>query len=283
MRRRSLLLVMLAMVMALTACGGGATNSAPAATETAPNGVLKVGMEAGYPPFNWTQMDDSNGAVQIDGSNEYANGYDVQIAKKLAEGMGKELVIVKTSWDGLPPSVQAGSVDAIIAGMTPTAERREALDFSEPYYYTEYVVVTLADGPYANATSISDFAGAKVTGQLGTNHYDKLVWQMEGAEVDAAMTDFQAMRVALEAGTIDAYVSEIPDGTSAEAANPNFKMIRFEEGNGFDISLDDSVVAVGLKKGSPLKAQMDEILAGISKEEMNEIMLNAVETQPANN
>ena len=67
--------------------------------------TFKVGLEAGYPPFNWTQMDDSNGAVKIDGSAEYAGGYDVEIAKKIAEGLGKELVIVKTEWDGLSTSI----------------------------------------------------------------------------------------------------------------------------------------------------------------------------------
>ncbi len=266
---------MLAMVMTLAACGvGGGTSSS--------SKTLKVGMEAGYPPFNWTQMDDSNGAVLIDGSNEYANGYDVQIAKKIAEGLGRELVIVKTTWDGLPPSVQAGTVDAIIAGMTPTPARREAMDFTEPYYYTEYVVVTKADGPYANAQSINDFAGAKVTGQLGTNHYDKMVWQMEGANVDEAMGDFQAMRVALEAGTIDAYVSEYPDGVSAEAANPNFKMVRFTEANGFEFDADDAVVAIGLKLESPLKAEMDKILETISREDMENFMNDAIKNQPAN-
>ena len=63
-----------------------------------------------YPPFNWTQIDDSNGAVPISGTKEYAGGYDVEIAKRLAEGMGKELVIVKTSWSGLPPAVQSGNI-----------------------------------------------------------------------------------------------------------------------------------------------------------------------------
>ena len=67
--------------------------------------TFTVGLEAGYAPFNWTQMDDSNGGVKIDGNAEYAGGYDVEIAKKIAEGLGKELVIVKTEWDGLSASI----------------------------------------------------------------------------------------------------------------------------------------------------------------------------------
>ena len=86
--------------------------------------VLRVGMEAGYPPFNWTQLGDANGGVKIEGNTEYAGGYDVEIAKKIAEGLGKELVIVKTEWDGLVPSLQSGKIDVITAGMSPTEERK---------------------------------------------------------------------------------------------------------------------------------------------------------------
>ena len=79
-------------------------------------------------------MDDSNGGVKIDGNAEYAGGYDVEIAKKIADGLGKELVIVKTEWDGLVPALISGKIDAIIAGMSPTEERKETIDFSDNYY-----------------------------------------------------------------------------------------------------------------------------------------------------
>ena len=65
---------------------------------------LRIGMEAAYAPFNWTQDDDSNGAVKIDGTNQYANGYDVQIAKKIAKDLGKEPLVVKTKWERSCPS-----------------------------------------------------------------------------------------------------------------------------------------------------------------------------------
>ena len=110
MKKKLSLLISLSLVaiLILTGCGSG---------KSAKNeNVFRVGMEAGYPPFNWTQMDDSNGAVKIEGSSEYAGGYDVEIAKKIAEGLGKELVIVKTEWDGLVPALTSGKIDAIIAG-----------------------------------------------------------------------------------------------------------------------------------------------------------------------
>ncbi|WP_019773666.1 transporter substrate-binding domain-containing protein, partial [Streptococcus sobrinus] len=95
---------------------------------------LRVGMEAAYAPFNWTQNDDSNGAVPIEGSQQYANGYDVQIGKKIAKGMGKKLLVVKTKWDGLLPALTSKKIDLIIAGMSPTEERKKEINFSNSYY-----------------------------------------------------------------------------------------------------------------------------------------------------
>jgi putative lysine transport system substrate-binding protein len=87
------------------------------------------------------------------------------------------------------------------------------------------------------------------------------------------------MRVALQSGMIDGYVSERPEGVSAEAANPNFKMVEFTDG--FATSSDDTAVAVGIKKGSELTAKINEILAGISEQERKDIMDNAIKNQPA--
>lgn len=66
---------------------------------------LRVGMEAAYAPFNWTQDTNANGAVPIEGTDQYANGYDVQIAKKVAKSLDKKLLVVKTSWTGLIPAL----------------------------------------------------------------------------------------------------------------------------------------------------------------------------------
>ncbi|MEA5145477.1 MAG: transporter substrate-binding domain-containing protein, partial [Candidatus Limiplasma sp.] len=94
-------------------------------------GTLRVGMECAYAPYNWTQADAGEFTVPIEGGAGYADGYDVQIAKTIAEGLGKELVIVKTEWDGLPPAVTSGAIDAIIAGMSPTEERTATMEFTD--------------------------------------------------------------------------------------------------------------------------------------------------------
>lgn len=242
--------------------------------------TFKVGMECGYAPFNWTQMDDSNGAVKIDGSAEYAGGYDVEIAKKIAEGLGKELVIVKTEWDGLVPALVSGKIDAIIAGMSPTADRKETIDFSNNYYKSDLVMVVKKGGAFENATSIQDFSGAKITAQLNTFHYS-VIEQIEGVKLQPAMDNFPAMRVALESGVIDGYVSERPEGVSASSANDNFAFVEFTEG--FETSEEDTAIAVGITKGSDLTSKINEILAGISEEDQISIMDTAITNQPAAN
>ncbi|CZR04882.1 amino acid ABC transporter substrate-binding protein, PAAT family (TC 3.A.1.3.-) [Trichococcus ilyis] len=264
----------------LAGCGNGATEDSSAANGSADSDTFVVGMEAGYPPFNWTQNDDSNGAVKIEGADGYANGYDVQMAQKVAEGLGKELVIVKTEWDGLVPALVSSKIDAIVAGMSPTDERKEAIDFSDSYYTTELVMVVKADGAYANAASLADFADAKVTAQLNTLHYD-VIDQIEGVQKQPAMDSFTSMRVALESGTIDAYVSERPEAISASAANPAFKMIELDKADTFELSAADSEIAIGLIKGSELKDQINEILSGITEEERIQMMDEAIQNQPS--
>lgn len=276
-RKLSLLLtVTLSAAMLFTAC----TKKNDSTNENASGNkeTFKVGMECGYAPFNWTQMKNTNGAVKIQGSSEYAGGYDVEIAKKIADSMGKELVIVKTKWEGLLPALTSGKIDAIIAGMSPTAERKESIDFSDNYYTSNLVMVVKKGGKYDGASSIQDFSGAKITAQLNTFHYT-VIDQINGVSKQTAMADFPTMRVALESGKIDGYVSERPEGVSAQTANSKFKMVEFKAG--FKTSPEDTAVAVGVVKNSALTEQINKALAKISEDQRKEIMDNAIKNQPA--
>ncbi len=105
------------------------------------NGTLKIAMECNYAPFNWTQTTDVNGAVKIQGSSFYANGYDVQVAKYIAAELGMALEIYAVEWDSLIPGLQAGTYDGIIAGMSPTEEREEQVDFTDCYYNSNLVII----------------------------------------------------------------------------------------------------------------------------------------------
>ena len=240
---------------------------------------FRVGLECNYAPFNWTQLEEDENSVPISGGSGYAGGYDVEIAKRIAEGLGKDLVIVKIEWDGLIPALQSNMIDAIIAGMSPTAERKLTVNFTDAYYTSDLVMVVRKDSEYANATSIQDFAGAKVTGQLNTFHYT-VIDQIEGVQKMQAMETFPAMIVALNSGVIDGYVSERPGAVSACASNPDLTYVVFEDG--FEASDEDTSIAVALRQSdTELMEEINGILAGIDTDTRNQLMDNAVLNQPA--
>jgi putative lysine transport system substrate-binding protein len=263
-------------LLLLSACGG--INAAKDLENVKEAGVLKVGMECNYAPFNWTQAEESDTAVALSGGG-YADGYDVQMAQKLADALGVKLEIVKLKWEGLIPALESGKIDAIIAGMSPTAERKESIDFTAAYYTSELVMVVLKGGDYADAASIADFSGAKITGQLDTFHY-QVIDQIEGVDKQTAMADFPTMIAALQAGKIDGYVSELPGAVSASAANSDLHYIRFDDGSGFTASEDEVAVAVGIRKGSNLADNLNAALASVSLADREELMQWAVDNQP---
>lgn len=239
---------------------------------------IYVGLECGYIPFNFTQQTDANGAVKISNADGYANGYDVMIAKKIAESLGKELVIVKYDWEALLSGVTTGALDFIIAGMSPTAERMEVIDFSDAYYESNLVIVVRKDGAYANATELKNFAGAKLVAQKGTFHDTALEAQASqiGYTRQTPMEDFPAMGVALNANTIDGYVAEEPGAVADCAANSNFTYIALRNNTtGFVATQEDTQIAIGMKKGSEYKDAINAALAQISQEERVKMMTNA--------
>ena len=234
--------------------------------------TFRVGMEVNYAPFNFSQVNDANGAVEVKNSKgEYANGYDVQIAKKIAESLGKNLEIYKIEWDGLPPALTSGKIDAIIAGMSPTAERKKEIDFTDSYYVSDLVIVLKKDSAFASAKKLSDFKGAKITGQLNTFHYTVLD-QIDGVDKQTAMESFPSMISATKAGNVDGYVSEKPGAMAAVSSNPDLTYVEFEKGNGFETSAEDTSIAVGIRKNSPMKNEINNILASLNDKDRDKIM-----------
>lgn len=273
----ALMALILSLVVGL-GCNSNATYAAKSNSK-----VLKVGMEANYPPYNWTQTNSANGAVPIDGTNSYANGYDVQIAKIIGKKLGRKVVVEKTQWDGLLPALTSGKIDLIIAGMSPTAERRKAINFSKPYRNSTFVVIMNKASKYSNAKKLSDFKGAKLTAQQGTLHYD-LIKQLKGSHREPAMRDFAAMRQSLASGTIDGYVAEDIEYQSYKTANPNIIAVNLNKMAGFHADHDDSVVSIGVKKGNTkLLNSVNKILKGVSTKKRNQLMLTAIKEQPKNN
>ncbi|MDE6585197.1 MAG: transporter substrate-binding domain-containing protein [Clostridia bacterium] len=247
--------------------------------EKDPNKIY-VGMECGYAPFNYTQTDDSNGAVKISNAPGYANGYDVMIAQKIAEEVGKELVIVKYDWEALVNAVVTGALDFIIAGMSPTEERLQSIDFSNAYYESHLVIVVRKDGKYANATSLSDFNGANIVAQLGTFHDKALEAQggQYGITRATPIDTFPMMINALNAKTVDGYVAEEPGAVSDCSLNPDLTYVHLVNNTtGFTTTPEDTQIAVGLKKGSEYKEKINAALAKLSAEERLALMERATE------
>lgn len=274
--------LVLTMALSLFACGKNAEakKDATATKLTVEDGKLIVAMECGYAPFNWTQPDASNGAVKVITDGSYANGYDVQMAKKVADELGLELAIHKIAWDGLIPAVNSNTVDLVMAGMSPTAERQEQVDFTAPYYESDLVMIVKKDSPLKDAKSIQDFKGAKITGQLNTFHY-KVIDQIEGVEKLPAMKDFGVLRLALRSGSIDGYVAERPEGISTMSAFNDVTFVEFEAGKGFEASKEDVAISAAAKKGNAdLKAKADAVFAKVSADDRKALMEEMIKIQP---
>lgn len=285
MRRSVRYLLGLATAFVLAACGNGESADSTAGSSTSSDATseetLYIGMEAAYPPYNWSQQDESNGALQIQNSHEYANGYDVQMSKLIGEALDRPVEIVKVEWSGLIPALQANKIDLVIAGMSPTKERQEAIELTESYYDAQFTMVTRVDSEYADGESINDYDGARLVGQQGTLNYD-LLNQFPGATVEQAMNDFSAMRVALQSRKIDAYISEYPESVSATRAIDDLSFIELPEGSFEMPEGTTDYLAIGIKKGNlELLEQVNEVLAGITPEERSEMMNNAIDQQPS--
>lgn len=171
MRKLTLMTLLFPLLVGLSSCGN----------QTLEDGVFTIGFEAGYAPFNWTTEKSTDGAIPIAGTGflglgqAYAYGYDVMVASHIVTELDYTLQARKISWDGLIPALTSGHIDAIIAGMTDTAARRESVAFSVPYYESELVILVRSDSPYADATTIDDFTGARLAAQVGTVQNDIIV------------------------------------------------------------------------------------------------------------
>lgn len=270
-----------ALALSLAACGSS-TGASDVPDGDGDPATLTVAMECAYAPYNWTQSDDANGAVQIRDSSDYAYGYDVMMAKKIAEALGQEVQIVKLDWDSLIPAIMSGDVDCAIAGQSITAERSQQVDFSDPYYYASIITLVKKDSPYASAASVADLSGAVCTSQLGTIWYDNCLPQIPGAEILPAQETAPSMLVALDSGACDVVVTDRPTAQAALAAYPDFVALDFGGGeNDFQVSEEDINIGISMKKGNTaLQSAINEVLATMTEDDYNAMMDEAISVQP---
>ncbi len=308
MKRIVCLVLALMMVLTLAACGnGGGSNKVNAddylskvpavedltATDTSKiigleDGVLTVGMECAYAPYNWTQMDDSYGAVPISNvPGSYANGYDVMIAQRICDTYGWKLEIVSSAWDSLTPAVQAKTMDANIAGQSMTADRMEEVNMAGPYYYATIVCLTTKNSKFANAKSIADLAGGKCTAQSGTIWYDSCLPQIEGADLLAPAETPSAMLMQLQTNTVDFICTDMPTAMGAVAKDDDLVILNFAGTDGdFQFATEQERaenVNIGisvLKDNQELTDAINKVLSILSEEDFNAMMDYAIAIQP---
>ncbi len=277
---KRLLAILTAVVLTactMTACGSSKSKKAESGVE---DGVLTIAMECAYAPYNWTQADDSNGAVPIKDSKEYANGYDIMMAKKICEANNWKLEVVRLDWDSLVPAVQTGKVDAVIAGQSMTEERMKQVDFAGPYIYASIVCMAKQDSKYASATKLSDLSGGKCTSQLGTIWYDTCLPQIKGANIQTASETAPSMLMALETGAVDFICTDMPTAQGALIAYPDLKILDLED-NSFEVDDGDINIGVSVRKGNTvLKDKIDSVLKTMTADDFNNIMAEATKIQP---
>ena len=236
--------------------------------------TFTVGMECAYAPFNWTENVKSDTNYPIDGTSFYAEGYDVQMAKKIADALDYRLVIKAIEWDGLIPALQAGQIDAIIAGMSDTEERRVNVDFTAAYYRSTHVLVMEKTSKYVNGSTLNDFAGANVVGQIETL-YDSLIDQLVGVNHLTPLGDVPTIITSINSKRADITILEEPVAKGVIETNPDLTYIKLT--SGFNVSEEDVCVAIAVKKGSSeLQTKINDILSKISEADRNALMNQAI-------
>ena len=281
---RRILAIALTMLLMLSLSVTAFAAEVPSGVE---DGVLTIAMECAYAPYNWTQSDDSNGAVPISNvPGSYANGYDVMIGKKICEANGWQLEVIQSDWDSLVPGVQTGTFDAVIAGQSMTAERAEQVDFAGPYFYATIVCLTTKNSPYANAKSLADLAGGSCTAQIATIWYDTCLPQITGANMLTAAETAPAMLMALETGMADFVCTDMPTAQGAVMACRDMVILDFSGTDG-DCQFTEQEraenvnIRISMMKGNTvLREAIDGVLSTMTVEDFNELMAHAIEVQP---
>lgn len=217
-----------------------ATEEKTASTTDSDN-VIVMGTNAEFEPFEYRE----NGMDIV--------GFDVEIAEKVAEKLGKELVIEDMAFDSLIMALNSDKIDFIAAGMTATDERRTQVDFSESYFHSKQMIIVKADN--TSITTAEDLVGKNVGVQLGTTG-DLFVSGTEGiASVAQFQTGTQAV-MDLKNGKVDAVVIDAEPAKKMTDGQSDLKLL--------DAPFVEEEYAIAVKKGnSEVLQAINETLAEI--------------------
>ena len=168
-------------LLALAACGNtsGTANSAAEADgalqEIKDSGKLVVGTCADYPPYEWHLVQDGEDKII---------GFDIDIAQAIADELGVELEVKDMDFDGLIPALSTGKIDMIIAGMNPTEERKQSVDFTD-VYYTQKDALVIKSEDAKDIRSEDDLKKASLATQKATIQETYLLENFPGAEIQS--------------------------------------------------------------------------------------------------
>lgn len=256
--------------LALAGCGGDQKEEEEK--------VFRFGAEMAYAPYNYTVPYDSSASVPIENvDGQYAEGYDIYFGKKIADALGAKPVAVKLSWDGLLPALQEGTIDAIIAGMSETPKRAEAVNFSSPYIEDSIGLMVILGSPYANCTTLDEFSYARVMGQKGTL-YDEILTEIPNADIATPSDSMSGVFEALRSGAVDAVSYPKMSEKMYLDIYPEFVPIEFADGKGFSIK---NPASVAVKKDNPeLLDVVNSVVDSTSDTERQELWDKALASAP---
>jgi ABC-type amino acid transport substrate-binding protein len=255
---------------ALSLLGGVGLTSCSSSSE---GDTLVVGLECNYSPFNWTEDASNEYTLPINGTNKYADGYDIQMAKKLGEDIGYKVVIKQIVWDSLVPSLNSGLINCIIAGMSYSEERDKSIDFTDNYYQSQMCVVVKKGSGLEDISDIQELSGKKVVSQISTLT-DSIIDQINGVTHQNPLDTFGLCALAVSSGVSDAMTAEYPVASVIAANNSNLAVVTFAEDKGFQgLGKNELGVAIGIKEGnSDLQSKLNASLAKISTSERTSMM-----------
>lgn len=282
----AILLAVSLMIGSFTGCGGNEskeTSDSGKETEvTDEKKTLRVAMECAYSPYNWTQedamADGEDVAEPIYGTEYYAYGYDVMLAKEICDYYGWNLEIHKVEWSNIIMGLQNGEYDVIIGGMKKTAERDETVDFTDPYYESSNCLLVKPDSPYVGATSLEDVRGISSTTQMNTALVPCLE-EIPDVDEQPFYSSLSECVMAVTSGAVESCVVSIINAKIAAKTN-DVAIIQFADGQGFTQGSD---VCMAVQEGDKeLLDQLNTALKEINwSEKAESYMDKAIECAPA--
>lgn len=229
-------------IFVVTACNSQAPEaSSPGASPVAsPSETITMATSADYPPYEFIET--SSGSEEI-------VGFDVDIAKYITEQLGYGLEINNVDFNGLIPALQADRADFVMAGMTPTEERKKNVDFSQIYYEAKNTIVAKSG---SNLTDAASLEGKKVAVQLGSIQEEFAKESLTGAEI-VPLNRINEIVQEIKANRIDAAIIEDTVAAGYIKSNPDLEVnVIPNEG--------ESGSAIAFPKGSELLAKFDPVL-----------------------